>query len=104
MKQTLLLLAVTGLTSAGACALGVRRLGLPGNELGSAIRGMCRLAGTAIVFLALNLAIGLAALLVARGLLGAFVSVYLLNDAFVPVLSVLQAVIFECWRGQRAAR
>lgn len=103
MKQTLLLLAVTGLTSAGACALGVRRLGLPGNGLGPAIRGMCRLAGTSIVFLALNLAIGLAALLVARGL-GVFVSVYLLNDAFLPVLSVLQAVIFECWRGQRAAR
>ncbi len=103
MKQTLLLLAVTGLTSAGACAIGVRRLGLPGGGLGPAIRAMCRLAGAAIVFLALNLAIGLAALLVARGL-GVFVSVYLLNDAFLPVLSVLQAVIFECWRGQRPAR
>lgn len=104
MKQTLLLLAVAGLTSAGACAIGVRRLGLPGDRLGQAILGMCRLAGTAIVFLALNLAIGLAGVLLARRLLGVFVSVYLLNDAFLPIVSVLQAVIFECWRGQRAAR
>jgi hypothetical protein len=104
MRQTLLLLAVTGLTSAGACAIGVRRLGLPGDRLGQAILGMCRFAGTAIVFLALNVAIGLAGVLLARGILGVFVSVYLLNDTFLPVLSVLQAVIFECWRSQRAAR
>jgi hypothetical protein len=104
MRQTLLLLAVTGLTSAGACVIGVRRLGLPGDRLGQAILGMCRFAGTAIVFLALNVAIGLAGVLLARGILGVFVSVYLLNDAFLPVLSVLQAVIFECWRSQRAAR
>jgi hypothetical protein len=104
MRQTLLLLTVTGLTSVGACALGLRRLGLPGARLGQAVLGMCRLAGTAIVFLSLNLLIGLAGVLLARGVLGVFVSVYLLNDAFLPVLSVLQAVIFEGWRAQRPAR
>jgi|SRR5512144_2823246 hypothetical protein len=103
MRHTLLLLTVTGLTSVGACAIGMRRLGLPGDGLGQALLGMCRLAGTAIVFLSLNLLIGLAGVLLARGL-GVFVSVYLLNDAFLPVLSVLQAVIFECWRAQRTAR
>jgi len=102
--KPLFLLVVVAVTSVGACAVGVRRLGLRADRLRTAVASMCQLAGVAIVFLALNVALGLAAVFLARGVLGVFVSVYVLNDAYLPLLSVIQAVIFESWRGQRAAR
>ncbi|HEX6081189.1 MAG TPA: hypothetical protein VF197_16290 [Methylomirabilota bacterium] len=100
----LFLLAVVALTSAGACAVGVRWLGLPADRIGAAVLGACQLAGVAIVFLALNLALGLAVVLLARGVFRVFVSVYVLDDVYVPLLSVIQAVVFESWRLRRAAR
>jgi len=56
------------------------------------------------VFLALNVALGLAIVFLARGVLRVFVSVYVLDDVYLPLLSAIQAVIFESWRGLRAAR
>jgi hypothetical protein len=102
--KPLFLLVVVALTSMGGCAVGIRRLGLRPDRLRAAIASTCQLAGMAIVFLALNVALGLAAVFLARGVLRVFVSVYVLNDAYLPLLSVIQAVIFESWRGQRAAR
>jgi hypothetical protein len=100
----LFLLLVVALTSLGAGLLGVRSLGLRPDRLGAAVRGLCQLAGAALVFLALNVAVGLTVVLVARGILGVFLSVYLLDDVYLPLLSLIQAVIFESWRGPRAAR
>jgi hypothetical protein len=102
--KPLFLLVVVALTSVGACVVGVRRLGLRPHRLRAAVASTCQLAGVAIVFLALNVALGLAAVFFARGVLRIFVSVYVLNDAYLPLLSVIQAVIFESWRGQRATR
>jgi hypothetical protein len=100
----LFLLVVVALTSAGVCAVGVRWLGLRVDRLGPAVLEMCRVAGVAAVFLALNLALGLAVVLVTRGVFRVFLSVYVLDDVYVPLLSLIQAVIFESWRGSRAAR
>jgi len=102
--KPIFLLVVVALTSVGACAVGVRRLGLRPDRLRTAVASTCQLAGVVIVFLALNVALGLAAVFLARGVLRIFVSVYVLNDAYLPILSVIQAVIFESWRGQRAPR
>jgi hypothetical protein len=99
----LFLLVVAALTSAGACAVGVR-WGLRRDRLGPAVLGLCQLAGVALVFLALNVALGLAIVFLARGVLRVFVSVYVLDDVYLPLLSAIQAVIFESWRGLRAAR
>ena len=100
----LFLLIVAGLTSAAACAIGVRWLGLRPDGLGPAVLGLCQLAGVALVFLAVNVALGLAAVLLARGVFRVFVSVYVMDDVYLPLLSLIQAVIFESWRGPRAAR
>ena len=102
--KPLFLLVLVALTSVGACAIAVRRLGLRPDRLRTAVASMCQVAGVAMVFLAVNMALGLAAVFLARGVLRVFVSVYILNDAYLPLLSVIQAVIFESWRGQRAAR
>lgn len=100
----LFLLIVAAMTSAAACAVGVRWLGLRPERLGPAVRGMCQLAGVALVFLAVNVALGLAVVMLARGVLRVFVSVYVLDDVYLPLLSLIQAAIFESWRGLRAAR
>ena len=100
----LFLLVVAALTSAAACAFGIRRLGLRRDQLGSAVGGLCQLAGVALVFLAANVALGLAVVLVARSIFRVFVSVYVMDDVYLPLLSVIQAVLFESWRGLRAAR
>ena len=100
----LFLLVVAALTSAGVCAVGVRWLGLRRDRLGPAVLALCQLAGVALVFLALNVALGLAIVFLARGVLRVFVSVYVPDDVYLPLLSAIQAVIFESWRGLRAAR
>jgi hypothetical protein len=100
----LFLLIVVALTSVAACVVGVRSLGLRPVRLGAAVLGLCQLAGVALVFLVLNAAVGLTVVLVARGILGVFLSVYLLDDVYLPLLSLIQAVIFESWRSLRAAR
>jgi hypothetical protein len=53
-----------------------------------------------------NLVIGLVCVLAVRGATGTFVSVYLLNDLTLAVLSAAQGVCFECWRtsGRRDPR
>jgi hypothetical protein len=100
----LFLLVVVTLTSATACAVGIRWLGLRLDRLGPAVASTCQLAGVAFVFLGVNVALGLAVVLLARGALSVFVSVYVLDDVYLPLLSVIQAVIFESWRGLRASR
>ena len=102
--KPIFLLVVVALTSVGACAVGVRRLGLRSDRLRTAVASTCQLAGVALVFLALNVALGLAIVFLARGVLRVFVSVYVLDYVYLPLLSAIQAVIFESWRGLRAAR
>ncbi len=100
----LFLLVVVALTSAGACAVAVRWLGLRADRLGPALLGTCQIAGVTVLFLALNVAVGLVIVFLARGVFRVFVSVYVLDDVYLPLLSVIQALIFESWRGLRAAR
>ncbi len=54
--------------------------------------------GTILIFTVLNLAIGAAAILGARFLIGRFVSLYFLNDDTWVVLSALQGLTWALWR------
>jgi hypothetical protein len=92
------LLVLIAVTSAAACALGVRRLGLGPDRLGAAVLFVFQLVGMSTVFFVANLAVGLVCVLVVRGATGTFVSAYLLNDVTLCLLSALQGVCFECWR------
>ena len=57
-----------------------------------------QLVGMSTLFFLANLGIGLVCLLAVRGTTGTFVSVYLLNDVTLGVLSAVQGACFECWR------
>jgi hypothetical protein len=100
----LLLPLLVLVTSAGAYLIGARVLGLPGRGLGQAVRRTFEMAGLTVVFLIVNLALGLAFILATRALSLPFVSVYILNDVTLIALSALQGVIFGWWRGQRRPR
>jgi hypothetical protein len=102
--EDLLLPLLVLLTSTGAYVIGARVLGLPGRGLGPAVRQTFEMAGLTVVFLVVNLALGLAFVLASRALSMPFVSVYILNDVTLIALSALQGVIFGWWRRLTAAR
>jgi hypothetical protein len=92
------LLAVLGLTSAVAYLVGARALGLSRAGLRvSAVRTLESI-GTALIFVAVNLGVGLAATLTVRLVTGRFVSVYGLDDEVWLLLSLLQGLAFHWWR------
>ena len=104
--EQLFLLALVAVTSVAACAVGIAGLGLRPARLWEAGRFALQLVGMSTLFFVGNLAIGLICVLAVRGATGTFVSVYLLNDPTLGVLSAAQGVCFECWRtsGRRDSR
>ena len=88
------------LTSAGAFAIALRGIGLPGAALPSAIRQALECLGLAVLFLLGNLAVGLVLVLGLRAVTGRFVSVYILNDVTLPIVSLVQALVLHCWRAR----
>lgn len=104
--EQLFLLALVAVTSVAACAVGIAGLGLRPARLWEAGRFALQLVGMSTLFFVGNLAIGLVCVLAVRGATGTFVSVYLLNDLTLAVLSAVQGVCFECWRtsGDRGRR
>ena len=96
--EQLFLLALVAVTSVAACAVGIAGLGLRPARLWEAGRFALQLVGMSTLFFVGNLAIGLVCVLAVRGATGTFVSVYLLNDLTLAVLSAVQGVCFECWR------
>ena len=104
--EQLFLLALVAVTSVAACAVGIAGLGLRPARLWEAGRFAQQLVGKSTLFFVGNLAIGLVCVLAIRGATGTFVSVYLLNDLTLGVLSAAQGVCFECWRtsGRRDPR
>jgi hypothetical protein len=96
----MLLLALA--TSAGACLIGMRRLGLRPADLGRAAGRTLEWVGLAVAFLIANVAIGAGVILATRGLTGQFVSVYLVRDDTLVLVSGLQGLLFwTWWRVQR---
>ena len=96
--EQIFLLALVAVTSVAACVLGIAGLGLRPARLWEAGRFALQLVGMSTLFFWGNLTIGLVCVLAVRGTTGAFVSVYLLNDLTLGVLSAVQGVCFECWR------
>ena len=97
MKQGFVLVLV-GLTSAAACVVGTRGLGLSWRSLGAALARMFEAIGISVVFFAINLLVAAAGILTARTLGPRFVSLYLANDVTVVALSLLQGLVFQAWR------
>ena len=91
-------LLLVAFTSLGAYWFGVRRLGLPAGRLRAAIGLAFETLGVVLVFLMLNVVVGVAVALAARVVSGAFLSVYFVTDARLPLLVLVQGLAFQCWR------
>ncbi len=92
------ILLLVGLTSVGAYWVGVKGLGLSGHGLRLAVGKVLEYLGMMLVFLASNLAVGMITILAARVVTREFVSLYLIDDEVLVILSFLQGLAFQCWR------
>ncbi len=96
--HSLALVFVVCLTSLGAWLALTQRTGRRARDLRTAAVDALACLGLAVVFLAANLAVGIALILGARALTRQFISLYVLNDATLAVLSLLQALVFHAFR------
>ena len=96
MDQILLLLLVV-FTSVGALWVGRKGLGLSASVLRQAVWTTLDGMGLTVVFLVVNLTVGGIAILAIRLVTGRFVSLYLLSDATLLGLSLLQGLILLSW-------
>ncbi len=95
--ETLVVPALVIITSGGAWLVGTHRLGLSPRGFLTAGARVLEVIGLLMVFLALNLGLGGAAILAWRGITGRFVSLYILNDATIGVFALVQALLFHWW-------
>ena len=103
--MTIVLLAAVVLASSLALgALAVVLLPLPLDRVRAAGAGILEFAGLWMVCLASNVALGAAAVVVLRHVTGVFISIYVLNDLVLVILSALQAAGFRAWMTTRTSR
>ena len=88
---------IFGLTSIGVFLARREHGGLHPSALPGAMRDVLEWLGLGVLFLLANLAVGAAAVLGVRSLTGHFVSIYLVSDMTLPILSLVQALIFQRW-------
>lgn len=98
MMESLLVLFLVALSSAAACVLGIRVLGLRAAALSQALGTALDCLGTAALFLAANVALAVGTVLLLRAVGVGFVSVYRTADVTLLGLSLLQGLVFEAWR------
>lgn len=99
---SLVVLLLVIVTSTGAYVLGRRGGCLRPGALGGAVGVVLECAGLAVLFLGANVVIGLGAILGGRAVTGHYVSVYVIADGSLALLSALQALLFwSWWRGSR---
>lgn len=92
------ILVLVGLTSLGMYWVGTKVWGFSAHGLRLAMGKVLESVGLTLLFLALNLAVGMLAILAGRFLTGGFVSLYLASDATLLVLAFLQGLTFQWWR------
>ena len=97
MDQILLPALIT-MTSLAAVVIGVRGYGLSRAGLWGGTQRALELIGASVVFFVVNLVVGLPIILAVRAFTSGFVSVYVLNDLMLVILSAVQGIIFFCWR------
>lgn len=95
--QELLLPGVVVVTSVAAFIIGRRTLRLRPAGLRRAFGRALETLGLLMLFAVVNMALGVTFVLAWRAITGEFLSFYLLNDAVLGILSLIQALIFQWW-------
>ena len=98
--SSITLVLIVGLTSLGAYFAARRFAGLRRADLHGAVMETLECLGLVVIFILANIAVGTALILGLRALTGRFISVYIVNDATLAILSLLQAFVFHRWRAR----
>jgi hypothetical protein len=96
--QALFILAIVAATSVAAAAIARRGFEWSGRALAAGLMRTLEYVGAGLVFFVVNLLAAVLALLAARALTRAHVSLYPVNDVALLALSLLQGLTFQCWR------
>jgi len=95
--ERIFVIALVVLTSLLAYAASIRNPGMKARPLRFALEAVFECVGASSVFLAVNIILGVAIILVMRSLTNQFVSLYPIGDLLVVVLSVFQGFLFQLW-------
>jgi hypothetical protein len=95
------LLAVVTVTSIAAYLVARRARAVSPRRLRAAVGTMLEYLGVSVAFLVFNIVVGAGTVLLVRAATGRFVSVYVIDDAFVVAVSVLQGLFFGSLVGAR---
>ena len=98
--SSITLMLIVGLTSLGAYLAAKRFADLRRADLRGAVMETLECLGLVVIFFLANFAVGTALILGLRALSGRFISVYIVNDATLAILSLLQALVFHRWRAR----
>src|SRR3990172_5338434 len=98
--SSITLVLIVGLTSLGAYLVATRSAGLRRADLQGAVMEALECLGLVVIFFLANFAVGAALILGLRALTGRFISIYVVNDATLAILSLLQALVFHRWRAR----
>ena len=96
--ETAVVAALVTTTSLAAAWIASRRRRLSAARLGIALATAMEVVGWSVLFFAVNVAVGLLAILAVRAFAHTFVSVYVLDDLSVAILSALQGLIVSGYR------
>ena len=96
--ETAIVAALVTVTSLAAAWLARRHRPLSAARLGVALATAMEAVGWCVLFFVVNVGVGLLAILAVRVFAGTFVSVYVLNDTSLVVLSALQGLIVSGYR------
>lgn len=97
----LFILLLIGITTAVGYVVGVYALGLHTAALRFAWRQALECIGVGTVFMIVNVALGFLIVMAFRAAGAPFVSLYLVADPTVAMLSGLQAIVFQAWLARR---
>jgi hypothetical protein len=95
------LLAVVVVTSVAAYAVARLAGAASPGQWRAAVATMLEYLGLSVAFLVLNVVAAAGTVLVVRAATGRFVSVYMVDDAFLVIVSVLQGLVFGSLRAPR---
>jgi hypothetical protein len=95
MGNILVMLLVVATSVAAYCT--TQRMQPARSSIQAAVRALLDFVGAFVVFLALNTAIGVVAILAIRELTTVFIPLYTLSNLLLPILSAAQGFIFHAW-------
>jgi hypothetical protein len=88
---------VVTITSSVAYLAGRRYVASSRTSLAEALAGLLECIGAFLIFLCLNVASGVALILLFRSVTPRFVSLYALQDGLLVILSAVQGLLFRFW-------